>query len=195
MTAPENIDPAAPEKPRVLPGFFGTVSDRLSSGLNAVGTLWIFALMLMINADIGGRSLFNLPLRGVPELVSLSIVGIVFLQMSHSLRSGRIIRSDALLGGLTKRLPRLGHGLNALFHAIGAVLFGILLWASFPLLTKAWEQDLFVGSEGDFTVPIWPIKLIILIGCFAMAFQFLMIAAGHARRMLGRADVANGDAS
>jgi hypothetical protein len=37
--------------------------------------------------------------RGVTELVSLSIVGIVFLQLADTLRVGRFTRADVLLGG------------------------------------------------------------------------------------------------
>ncbi|MDP6814497.1 MAG: TRAP transporter small permease, partial [Alphaproteobacteria bacterium] len=50
---------------------------RLTGAMNAVGTAWIFVLMVLINADVLGREAFAAPVRGVTELVSLSIVGIV----------------------------------------------------------------------------------------------------------------------
>ena len=53
--------------------------------------------MLLINSDVLGRNLFNAPVRGVTELVSLSIVGIVFLQLADTLHSGRFTRADVLL--------------------------------------------------------------------------------------------------
>ena len=72
--------------------------------LNALGTLWIVLLMLLINTDVLGRNLLNAPVRGVTELVSLSIVGIVFLQLADTLHSGRITRADVLLQSL-ERIP------------------------------------------------------------------------------------------
>ena len=36
----------------------------LAEGLGAIGTIWIFFLMLLINADVIGRYFFNKPLVG-----------------------------------------------------------------------------------------------------------------------------------
>jgi TRAP-type mannitol/chloroaromatic compound transport system permease small subunit len=148
----------------------------LTGVLNAVGTVWIFLLMVLINADIFGREALNAPIRGVTELVSLSIVGIVFLQLAHTLWAGRLTRSDALLDHLRRTHPRLGHALKALYNLVGAVLFAIILYASTPYFLTAWRIGEYVGAVGDFTAPVWPIKLIILIGCAATAIQFLLLA-------------------
>jgi TRAP-type mannitol/chloroaromatic compound transport system permease small subunit len=156
----------------------------LTGILNAVGTVWIFLLMVLINADIFGREALNAPIRGVTELVSLSIVGIVFLQLAHTLWAGRLTRSDALVGHLLRTRPWLGHGLMALYNLVGAVLFAIILYASTPYFVTAWEIDEYVGAAGDFTAPVWPIKLIILIGCAATAIQFLLLAWKELRRAM-----------
>ena len=62
--------------------------------MNSIGTIWVFVLLVIINLDIGGRALFNHPVRGVPEIVALSIVACVFLQIAHTLKVGRLTRSD-----------------------------------------------------------------------------------------------------
>ena len=54
--------------------------------LNSVGTAWIFLIMLLINVDVLMRALFRKPIDGVSEIVSISIVGIVFLQLSDAVR-------------------------------------------------------------------------------------------------------------
>ena len=46
--------------------------------MNTIGSLWIFALMVMIDVDAFSRPFFLHPFHGVLELVELSIVGIVF---------------------------------------------------------------------------------------------------------------------
>jgi len=150
--------------------------DSITSVMNSIGTAWVFVLLVIINLDIGGRALFNHPIRGVPEIVSLSIVACVFLQIAHTLKVGRLTRSEILLNWLAKRYPRVQHLLNGCYHVVGATLMIILFTASLPLFKKAWRLDVYVGAEGDFMAPVWPVKLIILIGCIAASIQFLLTA-------------------
>ncbi|MEN8243726.1 MAG: TRAP transporter small permease [Thermodesulfobacteriota bacterium] len=148
----------------------------LISIMNSIGTAWVFVLLVIINLDIGGRAIFNHPIRGVPEIVALSIVACVFLQVAHTLKVGRLTRSEILLNWLSKHSPNLQHVLNGIYHVVGAGLMIIMFNASLPLLKKAWRLDVYVGAEGDFMAPVWPVKLIILIGCMAAAIQFLLTA-------------------
>ncbi len=157
----------------------------LTGTMNAVGTAWIFVLMVLINADIIGREAFNAPVRGVTEIISLSIVAIVFLQLAHTLHVGRLTRSDALLTRLLERQPRLAHGLLALYHLTGTVLFAVIFYASLPYFRRAVRIDEYVGAFGDFTAPTWPVRLIILIGSAATAIQFLLLAWHHLRQARG----------
>ncbi|RTZ99741.1 MAG: TRAP transporter small permease [Deltaproteobacteria bacterium] len=154
--------------------------------MNNIGTAWVFVLLVIINLDIGGRALFNHPVRGVPEIVAMSIVALVFLQIAHTLKVGRLTRSDILLNWLAVRCPRLKYGLEGSYHLVGAALMAILFNASLPLLTRAWRIDEYVGAQGDFMAPIWPVKLIILIGCLAGGIQFLIMAVTNFRQMVAR---------
>lgn len=158
--------------------------DAIISVMNSIGTAWVFVLLVIINLDIGGRALFNHPIRGVPEIVALSIVGCVFLQIAHTLRVGRLTRSDILLDWVQKKHPRLRFFLEGVYFLIGAGLMALLFNASIPLFTKAWRIDEYVGAEGDFMAPVWPVKMIILIGCVAATIQFL-IMAGRQFRLMG----------
>ena len=153
------------------------------SVMNSIGTAWVFVLLVIINLDIGGRALFNHPVRGVPEIVAMSIVACVFLQIAHTLKVGRLTRSDILLNWLQSRHPALKHILEALYYLIGGCLMAVLFKASIPLFTKAWTIDEYVGAQGDFMAPVWPIKLIILIGCVAGAIQFLLMAIDSMKQL------------
>jgi len=153
------------------------------SVMNSIGTAWVFVLLVIINLDIGGRALFNHPLRGVPEIVALSIVACVFLQIAHTLKVGRLTRSDIVLNWLHTHHPDLKHFLEGVYHLIGACLMAILLYSSIPLFTKAWRIDEYVGAQGDFMAPVWPVKFIILIGCAAGAIQFFLMAVGSFKKM------------
>ena len=155
--------------------------------LNSAGTVWIFLLMLIIVTDVIGRTLFSQPLPGVPELVSLSIVGIVFLQIAHALRSGRITRVETFSDWLKVRMPRLNFALQGLFSLLGAGLFVALYVALQPLFVQAWTSNDYVGVEGYVTYPTWPIRLFMLIGCVGSTLQYLMFALHDVSRALGHA--------
>ena len=162
-----------------LPGGF----QRLTRLLNALGTLWIVALMLLINSDVLGRELFDSPVRGVTELVSLSIVGIVFLQLADTLASGRMTRADVLLERLKRTTPWLAAALQALYHGIGAVLMGVILWAAWEPLVESIQIQEYVGALGDFTAPVWPVRLIMLVGMVVTLITFVLLAWLDLRRM------------
>jgi TRAP-type mannitol/chloroaromatic compound transport system permease small subunit len=155
--------------------------------LNAVGTIWIFFLMVLINSDVVGRAAFNTPVLGVPEMVQFSIVGIVFLQLAHTLRIGALTRSDVLLGALLRRRPRLGHAFQVVYHLTGAVLFALIFKTTLPLMIRAFEDGDFFGATGVFQLVIWPLKVIMLIGAAATGLQFLALAWHDLRVALGLA--------
>lgn len=143
--------------------------DGVTQGVNVAGSLLILVLMLLIGADVAGRNLFGQPVPGVPELVSLSIVAIVFLQVPQALRKGRIARSEALLSILPRQVS---HALQTLFDLAGVAAVGVIVWTTWPVFVRAWEKDQFVGAIGDITFPVWPVKLCILVGGVLLVLQF-----------------------
>ncbi len=156
--------------------------DIVTSTMNSIGTAWVFILLIIINLDIFSRFVFNSPIRGVPEIVSLSIVALVFLQIAHTLKVGRLTRSETLLNILRQKFPRVADLLQGVFHLVGACLFGIILYGSYPMFIKAWQIDEYVGAEGDFMAPVWPVKLLILIGSVAAIIQFLLLSIHDFKR-------------
>ena len=165
------------------------LTDLLSRALlllNSIGTVWIFILMIVIVTDVIGRTVFTRPLPGVPELVSLSIVGIVFLQIGQALRSGRITRVDILIEYLDRRVPRLSALMQGVFGLLGLALFVALYQACLPLFLRAWTNGDYVGVEGYITYPIWPVRLFMLIGCVGAAIQYALFAASDFARVFKR---------
>lgn len=156
--------------------------DAVTSVLNVTGTLLIVGLVFLVNTDVIGRAAFAAPLSGVPEMVSLSIVAIVFLQVAEAFRRGRMTRSDALLMALGRRSARGRAALELCFALAAGAITAILFSASLPLFEKAWARGTYTGTVGDFTAPVWPVKLILLIGCTALLAQ----SALHALRALWR---------
>lgn len=148
------------------------------AGLNALGSIWILGLMLLVCSDILMRSFFNAPVAGVPEMVAFSIVGIVFLQLAHTLRTGSLTRSEMLLNALETRAPALRRVLLFLFNLAGATLLALTLWYFLPSLTQAWSRPErnFMGNPGFFRIPTWPLYALMALGMAATIAQFLASA-------------------
>ncbi|MCW5687943.1 MAG: TRAP transporter small permease [Pseudolabrys sp.] len=157
----------------------------LAEGMGAIGTLWIFFLMLLINADVIGRYFFNKPLEGTTEIVSMSIVGIIYLQMGLTLRHERFIRSDVLIGGLLTKRPRAGYALQALHHLIGAALVGLMVYFAAPFAYDTWQQGDYLGTEGVFVFYTWPINAIATTGAAVACIQFLLLGIRDLRVCCG----------
>ncbi len=167
MPEPKAVKPAGSFWDDVL-----TVLDRVTVVFNVAGTALIVCLMLLIGADVFGRQAFNAPVAGVPEMVSLSIVAIVFLQVPQALRSGRFTRSDALLNQVWKTRPSIARIMELVFDAISILVLLALLYAVWPLFVKDWQRDTFIGAVGDFTAPVWPVKFVMVIGTILLIAQF-----------------------
>lgn len=169
-------DPAQP-RPRPLGGL-----GRLAAGMSLAGTAIVVAILLVINTDIVGRELFNRPLRGATEMVSIGIVAVVFLSLPHTILAGRMVRVDLFLSWLSERAPRFAAGLSVLFDLIGAVLMLLMTWALVPDVLRAWELDDYVGSLGDFTAPIWPVRALQCLSAGVTVAVFLALAIRGLRR-------------
>lgn len=149
------------------------------AGLNNVGTLLIFVIMVLINIDVFSRFIFNAPIDGVTELVELSIVAIVFLQLADAVRAGRLTRSDSLFSRMLIRYPRFGHFLGASFDIAGALFFVTIIMGAIPRFIDAWERGYFSGNKGIFVVPVWPVRLILVVGSVTVVLVFIGMAWKH----------------
>ena len=157
--------------------FFGSIV----SGMNAAGSCWIVVLMLLINVEAVGRSAFNEPIIGVIEMIEISVIGIVFMQLADSLRRGVLTRSDGLFNQVMSRKPAAGHVMAIVSYLAGTSFMGLIIWGSVPFFIDAWEKDYYIGVEGMFTAPVWPVALIIVIGVTVTMIQFLVMLADHCR--------------
>lgn len=168
-----------------------SVSNKIATGANAVGTAVIFVLVAAMNTDVIARGIFNAPFRGVVEVVIFSMVLIVFLQLPDVVRVNRLTRSDGFLTLLQGRNPKVGHFLSRLIDAVACVFMALIAWTVWPEFVESFESchfftppefgapptgefwtDLsaafarcdYFGTPGILTAPWWPAKLAIFFG-------------------------------
>jgi TRAP-type mannitol/chloroaromatic compound transport system permease small subunit len=156
--------------------------DRLVVGMNTLGSFWILLLVLLITSDSLSRTFLNYPIAGTHEMIQISVVGIVFMQLADTIRTGRLTRSDSFLVVAYLGWPRAAAALEGLFCLLGSTFMGIGLWGSVPLLKEAIDRGSYLGNEGIFTAPVWPVKTIIVVGLGVCLLQFLRLALAAFRR-------------
>lgn len=160
---------------------------RVLAMLNAIGALLVVGLLILINADSLGRTLFSAPILGVIEIVELSLVAIVFLALGDAIRAGRLTRSEGLLTLLGERAPKVSRALRIIFDLIAAAFLGLIVIGGIPRAIESYERGEFKGTAQVFTVPEWPVKLIIVVGAIAGIMALLVSAwreLGAGRRRL-----------
>lgn len=160
------------------PGF-----SQFVVALDALAALVVLAMVAIVNTDVFGRWLFNLPLAGALEMTEMGVVAAVYLALAHCIATGRITRSDGLLTFLDRRRPKFGEGLRLLFNLSGVVVLLFIAYGQYPRLIDAWQYGYFKGNPGVFTAPRWPLDAIMLIGVLAGALQFLLLALRNISRI------------
>jgi len=154
---------------------------------NNLGSLLIFAMMLAVVADVSGRYLLNSPINGTAEMVTIAVVAVLYMQLSYTLRSGRMTRSDAFFTQLVTRHPTVGLALGLVFNAAGMCLAAAIVISAWPKWLTAWHENFYVGVIGVFTFPEWPLLFIIFFGCGLTGLQFLLFMVDDALRLGGMA--------
>ena len=145
----------------------------IANVLAAVGTVWIFLMMMLVVADVLGRNFFDAPITGVAEFAARSVASIVFLQLAAAVCSGRMTRSDFLLRLIGQRSAGALKALEVLNVVVGALLFLLLAWIAWPELQEALQTSEYFGVQGVYTVPTWPFRALIVAGSVVAALAYL----------------------
>jgi len=165
----------------------GQLFATLVTWLNGAGVVWVFALMFLICADITARTVFDSPIAGVTEMVSLSLVASVFLQLGYAVMRGRLMHVEMFLTPLEAKRPTLASDWQMLLSAVGIAMLAVIAVGAWPDLLAAWRTAEFAGVEGIFKIEVWPIKLLLVVGSVIAALELARQVAVRARTSLAGA--------
>ena len=155
-------------------------SDITAKALLAFAATLALLLSFLVVADVIGRTVFNSPVKGTPEIVSMSIVIICFLQASYAIRSGGMLRVDTFEAALPARLRE---ALLAAGCLLGVAFFGVILYGGLDPLAHAWNSGEYEG-EGALRVPTWPARLTVIAGAGLASLNYLLAFIAHVRHFL-----------
>ncbi|MCX7317203.1 MAG: TRAP transporter small permease [Hyphomicrobiales bacterium] len=144
----------------------------VSRGLLVVSASLALLISFIVVADVLGRVGFNHPLKGTPEIVSSSIVVICYLQSAYAVLSGGMIEVDAFSQHFP---PKVKAAVGIFGCMLGVFLFGIILTGSWTWFIHSVESGEFQG-EGALHVPMWPVRLAVVIGSFLSAASYILLA-------------------
>jgi TRAP-type mannitol/chloroaromatic compound transport system permease small subunit len=162
---------------------------RCIQWMSGAGVVWIFALTFLICADIVGRTLFDSPLQAVAEIVSLSLIGCVFLQIAYAIQTDRLTKADVLFSRIRARQPAVAAAATQLFALAGCIVFTDIAIGAWPDFWRALRTSEFVGVEGIYTLPVAPVKFFVVLGTVAAALTYFAALLRSVRSNPGRSAV------
>ena len=164
-------------------------NDWITRALMIMAAVLAFLLCFLVVADVIGRVVFNSPVKGTTEIVSLSIVIICFLQAGFAIRSGGMLHVDTFVSKLPQRAQSVMAAIGAL---LGLLFFAVLCYGSLEGAAHAWSSNEFEG-EGALRVPVWPARFVLVLGTALAALSYLLMMIENLyRARRGVAPVATG---
>jgi TRAP-type C4-dicarboxylate transport system permease small subunit len=155
-------------------------SDLTAKALLAFAATLAFLLSFLVVADVVGRTVFSSPVKGTPEMVSMSIVIICFLQASYAIRSGGMLHVDVF----SALLPARGREALAAFGCLlGFAFFAVIVYGGIDPFAHAWSSDEYEG-EGALRIPTWPARFIVLLGSGLAATDYALLFLSHLNSVL-----------
>jgi TRAP-type C4-dicarboxylate transport system permease small subunit len=149
------------------------LNARVVRVLLAGAAVIIFLLGFLVCADVIGRAFFNSPVKGTPEMVSMSIVIICFLLAGYSVQSGGMIYTDVVSGAFGARGIAAAQLLSAV---LGIAFFGLIVWGSYEPMLHAIRSGEYEG-EGALRVPVWPARIVVVLGATLVIASYALHAA------------------
>lgn len=150
-----------------------TYLRRLTEIASGMGTIWFFALVILICAEVVGRAFFSMPIRGVTEIVAYSVVGATFLQIGNAFYAERMTRADFFLSFLNERSKRGSRVLEVVISLTGVLVAVLIIQAGWPKFIRAFADGELVGLPGEFSFYVWPLRLIVIFGCTLAAIALI----------------------
>lgn len=140
--------------------------------LNIISAIWLASMALLILYDVIGREAFGTPFHGTNEIVSNSVLSILFLQLPLSILNRSSLRTTIVYGLVSTR----GKGyIDAISYLLAGLLFLVIAVGSWPNMIEGWailEQE----GSGVINIPVYPIRtLVVFVSGFGIFVCLLLI--------------------
>lgn len=152
-----------------------SVYAKFENFLNDVGAAVIFAIMLVVCAEVFTRTVLRGSIFGYLDLVELSMAAFAFLGAAYCQRLGGHIRMDLAIARLRGRWQWFAEALATL---VALIVVALLIKGTFDHFLRAWNiGDTTIDAE----LAIWPSKLLAPIGLSFLWLRLLLNFVGYLR--------------
>jgi len=151
-------------------GKFINYFEKIDGAVILLSNISIMLMLILISADTLGRYLFNQPIAGTYEFVTMYLfAGIVFLCLSNGLKEKSHIRVNVFVDRLPCNIKKIVLMASDL---IMLVFFAALLYVSWQMTYEA-----FVTREyyyGAVSFPLFPAYSVVPVGSLFMMVRILI---------------------
>jgi len=167
------------QKIQFATAYLSKLSSRLSTAL-------IILLMLLTLTDVALRK-FGSGIPGAVELNGLILIVITFFALAHCWNQDGHIRVDMFLQRFPNRVKSTANGCTAL---VGLLFFGAVMLGGAKFAIKALEKhDISITLK----LPLFPVKLLLVVGCALFCFQLLLSFIGCMSQCLKKTRAMKGE--
>jgi TRAP-type C4-dicarboxylate transport system permease small subunit len=141
---------------------------RVSRFLLYAGTAALMVMMLATTADVVLRAAINKPIRGVVDMVEITMLLVVFLGLPDAFLRGEQVTVDVVDHLVSPRVL-------AVLKAVGAVLSTLFLaLMAINLVQPLLDAYRFGDRKADLPVPLYPLVALVLV-CLAASFIAMLL--------------------
>lgn len=131
-----------------------------------IAALLIIAIMFLTSADVILRYIVGRPIQGAYEISEIFYLAAVFLGLAYTQAGGEHVRVEILISRLS---PHARLVIESAMLLLAVLIFGILGWQG----AEDFVESLTMGEYrwGLIRIPLWPARLMIPIGAFALCLR------------------------
>lgn len=136
--------------------------------------LLVLVLMFLIVIDVGGRYLFNIPLKGGVEISQIVMTWVLFLPLAYALIRGAHVRVTVITMQFS---PRFNLILDVLVNLVSLGFLGLVAFVGW---LQFWES-FSIGEimAAPIWIPLWLAKLAMPLGFSLISIQLCLNMMGN----------------
>jgi C4-dicarboxylate transporter DctQ subunit len=151
---------------------------KIESLFNLTSAFLILFLMLLAVAQVTGRKVFNMPVRGYVDWVELAMAIFCFLSIAYTQKLGGHVRMEFFIGRFKGRLL---YAFEIIGTLIALFICVILMVYAYKHFQRAWTIG---DSSMDIQLPIWPSKLLVAFAFLSLNIRLIIQFFGFTRLFL-----------
>ena len=156
------------------------IVNLVTRWLNWMAAAALIAVMVIVCANVIGRSFFETPVKGTVDIVSLLGAIVIAWAIAYT----QVVKGHIRVDILVQRLPhRIQYIVDSVIDLIGLALFALISWQTIIFAKVNFE----VGELSEvLKIPITPFASVVAIGCIAITLVLLIDLIKSVSKAVGK---------